>query len=84
MRTYCRKPAELEPAWHVVDAEGLVLGRLATEVARILRGKHQPIFAPHADTGDHVVVVNAEKIVLTANKAEAKAWPTATAGTRAA
>ena len=72
MRTYVPKPAEIERAWHVVDADGMVLGRLATEVARVLRGKHRPIFAPHTDTGDHVVVVNADKIVLTANKGEAK------------
>lgn len=69
MRTYSPKPAEIERAWHVVDAEGLVLGRLATEVARVLRGKHRPFFAPHVDTGDHVVVVNAAKVVLTADKA---------------
>jgi large subunit ribosomal protein L13 len=56
----------------VVDADGLVLGRLATEVARVLRGKHKPIFAPHIDTGDHVIVVNAAKIVLTADKANKK------------
>ncbi|HEY4376505.1 MAG TPA: 50S ribosomal protein L13, partial [Acidimicrobiales bacterium] len=55
-----------------VDAEGLVLGRMATEVARVLRGKHKPIFAPHIDTGDHVVIVNADKVVLTAGKAEKK------------
>ena len=72
MRTYVPKPAEIERAGHVVDADGMVLGRLATEVARVLRGKHRPIFAPHTDTGDHVVVVNADKIVLTANKGEAK------------
>jgi len=59
------KANEHEPVWHVVDADGLVLGRLATEVARILRGKHKPIFAPHTDTGDHVVVVNAAKVVMT-------------------
>ncbi|HXA32805.1 MAG TPA: 50S ribosomal protein L13, partial [Acidimicrobiales bacterium] len=59
-------------AWHTVDADGLVLGRLSTEVARILRGKHKPIFAPHVDTGDHVVVINAAKVVLTAGKAESK------------
>ena len=58
--------------WHVVDADGLVLGRLATEVARVLRGKHKPIFAPHIDTGDHVIVVNAAKVVLTANKGSQK------------
>ena len=72
MRTYVPKPAEIERAWHVVDADGMVLGRMATEVARVLRGKHRPIFAPHTDTGDHVVVVNADKIVLTANKGETK------------
>jgi large subunit ribosomal protein L13 len=72
VRTYVPKPAEIERAWHVVDADGMVLGRLATEVARVLRGKHRPIFAPHTDTGDHVVVVNADKVILTANKGEAK------------
>jgi large subunit ribosomal protein L13 len=70
--TYTPKPADIQRAWHVVDADGLVLGRVATEVARILRGKHKPIFAPHIDTGDHVIVVNADKIVLTAGKAEKK------------
>ena len=72
MRTFSPKPADIERAWHVVDADGLVLGRLATEVARVLRGKHKPIFAPHIDTGDFVVVVNADKVVLTANKADKK------------
>jgi large subunit ribosomal protein L13 len=72
VRTYVPKPAEIERAWHVVDADGMVLGRLATEVARVLRGKHRPIFAPHTDTGDHVVVVNADKVILTANKGEDK------------
>ena len=71
MRTYSPKPADIRRAWHVVDAEGLVLGRLASEVARVLRGKHKPTFAPHLDTGDHVVVVNAAKVVMTAGKAEA-------------
>ncbi|HEV8063312.1 MAG TPA: 50S ribosomal protein L13 [Acidimicrobiales bacterium] len=70
VRTYSTKPSEIERVWYVVDAEDVVLGRLATEVARILRGKHQPNFAPHLDTGDHVIVVNASKIVLTANKAD--------------
>ncbi|HEX3948150.1 MAG TPA: 50S ribosomal protein L13 [Acidimicrobiales bacterium] len=69
MRTFSPKVNEIERAWHLVDAEGLVLGRLATEVARLLRGKHRPYFAPHVDTGDHVVVINAAKIVLTADKA---------------
>ncbi|MGH9281935.1 MAG: 50S ribosomal protein L13 [Acidimicrobiales bacterium] len=69
MRTFSPKPADIQRAWHVVDAEGLVLGRLSTEVARILRGKHKPIYAPHVDTGDHVIVVNAAKVVMTADKA---------------
>lgn len=67
MRTYSPKSAEVTRAWHVVDADGLVLGRLATEVASVLRGKHKPTFAPHVDTGDHVVVINAAKVVLTGN-----------------
>jgi large subunit ribosomal protein L13 len=70
MPTYSPKANEIERAWHVVDAEGLVLGRMATEVARVLRGKHKPIFAPHLDTGDHVVIVNAAKVVLSAGKAD--------------
>jgi large subunit ribosomal protein L13 len=72
LRTFSPTPQDITRAWHVVDADGLVLGRLSTEVARILRGKHKPIFAPHMDTGDHVIVINADKIVLTANKAEKK------------
>ena len=70
MPTYTPKANEIERAWHVVDAEGLVLGRMATEVARILRGKHKTVFAPHLDTGDHVIVVNAAKVVLSAGKAD--------------
>jgi large subunit ribosomal protein L13 len=72
VRTYSPKPADIERAWHVIDAEGLVLGRLSTEVARILRGKHKPMFARHMDTGDHVIVVNAGKVVLTAGKEQRK------------
>ena len=72
MRTYSPKPADITRAWHIVDADGLVLGRLATEVAAVLRGKHKPMFAPHVDTGDHVIVVNADKVVLTSGKADAK------------
>lgn len=72
MPTYSPKASEIERAWYVVDAEGLVLGRLATEVASILRGKRKPMFAPHLDTGDHVIIVNADKVVLTAGKAERK------------
>ena len=72
MATYTPKPTDIQRAWHVVDADGLVLGRLATEVARVLRGKHKAIFAPHADTGDFVIVVNAAKVVMTAGKADKK------------
>jgi large subunit ribosomal protein L13 len=70
--TYSPKASEIERAWHVVDADGMVLGRLATEVARLLRGKHKPTYAPHLDTGDHVIVINADKVVLTAAKADRK------------
>ena len=72
MRTFSPKVTEIQRAWYVVDADGLVLGRLASEVARILRGKHRPYFAPHVDTGDHVIVINADKVVLTSNKADDK------------
>ena len=72
MPTYSPKASEIQRAWFVVDADGLVLGRVATEVARILRGKHKPTFTPHLDTGDHVVIVNADKVVLTADKGERK------------
>jgi large subunit ribosomal protein L13 len=70
VRTYSPKASEIQRDWHVIDAEGMVLGRLSTEVARILRGKHKPTYTPHLDTGDHVIVVNADKVVLTSNKAE--------------
>jgi large subunit ribosomal protein L13 len=70
--TFSPKPSDIQRTWHVVDAEGLVLGRVATEVARVLRGKHKPIFAPHVDTGDFVIVVNADKVVLTSGKSERK------------
>ncbi len=72
MYTYAPKASEIERAWFVVDAEGLVLGRMATEIAKILRGKHKPSFAPYLDCGDHVVVVNADKVVLTGDKATKK------------
>lgn len=72
MPTYSPKASEIERSWYVVDAEGVVLGRLATEVARVLRGKHKPVYAPHLDVGDHVVIVNADKVVLTSDKAAAK------------
>ena len=70
MRTYSPKASEIHRAWHVIDADGLVLGRVCTEAARLLRGKHKPTFAPHMDSGDHVIIVNASKIVLTSGKAD--------------
>ena len=72
MTTYSPKASEITRAWHVIDAEDLVLGRMCTEAARLLRGKHKPTFAPHIDTGDHVVIVNASKVVLTKGKAAKK------------
>jgi len=72
--TYSPKPADIQRTWHVVDADGAVLGRMASEVARILRGKHKPIYAPHVDCGDHVIVVNAEKVFVTSNKDEDKEY----------
>ena len=72
MRTYSPRADEIERDWYVVDAEGLTLGRMSTEVARVLRGKHKAMYTPHMDTGDHVVIINADKVVLTNNKAEAK------------
>jgi large subunit ribosomal protein L13 len=74
MRTYVPKKEEIKHDWWVVDAEGLVLGRLATEVATRLRGKHKPGYSPFLDTGDHVIVVNAEKIVLTGRKLDEKMY----------
>ena len=75
MRTYTPKVAELAREWHVIDAQGLVLGRVATVAASLLRGKHRPFFAPHVDTGDFVIIVNADKVVVTSNKlAQNKKW----------
>jgi len=70
--TYSPKPGEIERQWHVIDATDVVLGRLATHVATLLRGKHKPTFAPHVDTGDFVVIVNAGKVALTGNKRQTK------------
>ncbi len=72
MKTYTPKASEIVREWHIVDAEGMIVGRLATEVARILRGKHKPTFAPHIDGGDHVVVINADKIIMSRNKLNTK------------
>lgn len=72
MKTYSPKPRDIERRWYVIDAGGAVLGRLASEVAAILRGKHKPMFAPHMDTGDHVIVINAQEVELTGGKRETK------------
>ncbi len=74
MKSYIAKPHEVERKWYVVDAEGKTLGRMASEVAKILRGKHKPIYTPHVDTGDFVIVINAEKVVLTGKKLDQKMY----------
>jgi large subunit ribosomal protein L13 len=68
VRTYTPKPGEIERRWHVIDASDVVLGRLASQAAQLLRGKHKPVFAPHTDTGDFVIIINAAKISLSGNK----------------
>jgi len=70
MKTYSAKPSEVTKKWWIVDAEDVVLGRMAAEIAKILRGKHKPMFTPHIDTGDNVIVINAEKVKLTGKKRE--------------
>ncbi|MDT0443600.1 MULTISPECIES: 50S ribosomal protein L13 [unclassified Streptomyces] len=72
MRTYSPKPADIQRQWHVIDAADVVLGRLASQAATLLRGKHKPIYAPHVDTGDFVVIINADKVHLSGNKATQK------------
>ncbi|MBC7310107.1 MAG: 50S ribosomal protein L13 [Tetrasphaera sp.] len=72
MRTYTPKPGDITREWHVIDATDVVLGRLASQAATLLRGKHKPIYAPHVDTGDFVIIINAEKVALTGAKAEQK------------
>ena len=72
MRTYSPKPGDVTRQWHVIDATDIVLGRLASQVAQLLRGKHKPIFAPHVDTGDFVIVINAGKVALTGQKRDQK------------
>ena len=74
MKTYSAKPHEIEKKWVLIDAEGAVLGRLAVAAANLLRGKHKPTFTPHMDDGDHVIVINAEKVVLTGRKRENKIY----------
>ncbi len=72
MKTYMAKGETLQRNWYVIDAEGMVLGRMASQVASILRGKNKPIFTPHVDCGDHVIILNADKVVLTGNKLDQK------------
>lgn len=74
MKTYSATPKDINHEWFVVDAEGLVLGRLAAQVAKILRGKHKPMFTPHMDTGDNVIIINASKVKVTGRKAEQKTY----------
>jgi ribosomal protein L13, bacterial type len=74
MKTYSAKAGDLEHRWFIVDAEGQVLGRLATEIARVIRGKHKPTFTPHMDTGDNVIVINASKVKVTGRKLEGKLY----------
>lgn len=75
MKTYHAKPSEVQQKWYVVDAEGLILGRMAAIIATVLRGKHKPMYTPHIDTGDNVIVVNAEKVKMTGRKLERKVYP---------
>ncbi len=74
MKSYVAKPNEIERKWYIIDAEGKTLGRLSSEVASILRGKRKPIYTPHVDTGDNVIIINAEKLVLTGNKLSQKMY----------
>lgn len=74
MKTYMAKPETVERKWYVVDADGMVLGRLASRVAAILRGKNKPSFTPHVDTGDHVIIINCSKVILTGKKLEQKMY----------
>jgi len=73
-KTYSAKPTEVDRKWYVIDADGQVLGRMASEIAKVLRGKHKPQFTPHIDTGDFIVVTNAEKVALTGKKEEQKSY----------
>jgi large subunit ribosomal protein L13 len=72
--TYTATPSDIEHRWYVVDAEGMILGRLAAEIAKIIRGKHKPMYTPHMDTGDNVIVINASKVRVTGRKAEQKQY----------
>ncbi|MGI5848854.1 MAG: 50S ribosomal protein L13 [Christensenellales bacterium] len=74
MKSYMANPGSIERKWYVIDAEGMVFGRMASQIASILRGKHKPEFTPHVDTGDYVIVINAEKVVFTGNKLQQKVY----------
>ena len=74
MKSYMAKAETMERKWYIVDAEGMVLGRLASQVAAVLRGKHKPIYTPHVDCGDHVIIINADKVVLTGKKLDEKLY----------
>jgi large subunit ribosomal protein L13 len=74
MKTFTATPKDIQRRWFLIDADGMILGRLASEVAKIIRGKHKPIFTPHMDTGDHVIVINASKVRVTGRKAEQKQY----------
>lgn len=74
MKTYTTKTADIERQWHVIDASGKILGRIATQIARLLMGKHKPTFSPNQDTGDFVIVINADKVQVTGNKAKQKLY----------
>jgi large subunit ribosomal protein L13 len=74
MKTFTATPKDIQHRWYVVDADGMVLGRLAAEIAKVIRGKHKPIFTPHMDTGDNVIVINAAKVKVTGRKAEQKRY----------
>jgi large subunit ribosomal protein L13 len=74
MKTFSATPKDIQHRWFLIDADGMILGRLASEIAKIIRGKHKPIFTPHMDTGDHVIVINASKVRVTGRKAEQKQY----------
>ncbi|HUX34001.1 MAG TPA: 50S ribosomal protein L13, partial [Gemmatimonadaceae bacterium] len=78
MKTFSATPRDIEQRWFIVDADGMILGRLASEIAKVIRGKHKPTFTPHMDTGDNVIVINASKVKVSGRKAEQKTYFTHT------
>src|SRR5213082_1712657 len=73
-KTYSAKPSEITPTWYIIDANGQTLGRLASNVAKVLKGKHKPTYTPHLNTGDHVIVINASRVLVTGSKADGKVY----------